>query len=115
MKVFIETFVDIIVLALISFVGLQFICSNLQIQNARSFHQNVIERVESSNGNTNVINACVSDATSKFGSGSLSIQDCTVYSEEENPRPSYYVKLTYKMKMPFTGIEKYCTAEGYAR
>lgn len=115
MKVLIEVFVDIIVLALIAFIGLQFVTVNLEVQNARSFHQNVIEKIESSNNNQSVINQCMTDATTKYGANSLTVQNCSVYVNGEDQSPSYYVRLNYKIRIPFSSIVRTCTAEGYAR
>lgn len=111
MKMLIENYIDIIIIALVSFIGVQFVCVNLSIQNARSYHHNVIEMIESSNANSNVIARCKSDAETKYGSGALTVTNCTEYDD----RISYYVQLKYTVKMPLTGVTKVCTAEGYAR
>lgn len=111
MKMLIETYIDVIIIALISLISVQFICINLEIQNAKSYHQNVIEMIESSNANSNVIQRCKNDATSKYGANSLTVTNCTEYDD----RISYYVQLKYDVTMPLTGITKTCTAEGYAR
>lgn len=111
MKVYIETFVDIILIAIFSMVLVQFLSAHIQIENAQSYHKNMIERIESSDCNASVIQDCITDSTNKYGNGSLEVVDCTTYEEHK----SYYVKLTYDVSLPLMGRTKTYTMEGYAR
>ncbi len=112
MKQYIETFVDVIVILFITFISLQFIYANLQIQNAKNYHHNVITQIEASDCNQNVINQCSNEAAQK--GYSLSVKNCTTNNQLDE-RKCYYVCLTYKVPMGIVGKTKYYTAEGYAR
>ena len=111
MKMLVESFLDIVLISLIVLLGSQFIALNLSIQNARTYHLDMIEQIESSNMNQDVITSCKNQAAAKYGTGALTVTNCTTYDERE----SYYVKLKYTIKMPFTGTQRTYCAEGYAR
>ena len=112
MKTYIEACVDVILIAIFSMILVQFLSAHLQIENAQSYHKNVIERIESSDCNEEVIKDCIADSTGKYGNDSLEITDCSTYYDEHK---SYYVKLTYKVSLPLMGKTKTYTMEGYAR
>ncbi len=84
------------------------ICS-MQIQNAGSFHSQVIHRIESSYYSQEVIEQCA-DKANEYGY-SLSIEEESVYEERKDIK----VTLTYKIKVPLLGIDTLNSYVGYAR
>lgn len=100
------TIICIMVMALLSGV---YINVNLQIQNAREFHANVIERVQASHYSAYVINECKTNASTK--GYKLDITNTGVYEDIND----YYITLDYDVKVPLLGTSSSGTLEGYAR
>lgn len=114
MKIAIEVFSIIIAVTLSCILFASFISSNNQNSNARDYYDVVINRIEDSNCNDQVIDDCITDAT-KHGY-KLEVKDVTVYEDQ----PSKYVLLTYYVGLPVFSMfgsdyQKQAVVEGYAR
>ena len=114
MKQYIEIFIDTIFLLFICYISLSFIHANLQIQNAKNYHHNVITQIEASDCNQNVINQFKTEATKRYGYKGLTVKNVTTNNQLDE-RKCFYVCLTYDISLPFLGKTKTCTIEGYAR
>lgn len=114
MKIAIEFFSIIITITLGCLIFSSVIHGNNQISEARDFYNVVVNRIEDSNGNQNVINDCIEEAN-KHGY-ILSVKDVTIY--EENP--SRLISMEYGVKLPIYEMfgekyEKKAVIQGYAR
>lgn len=109
LKVYFEATIDFILILVFVCTGFNLISSHIQIDKAQAFHASVIEKMESSECNPNVQNECYNIATNL--GYQLEYEKAAIYDEHE----SYYIKLTYPVKMTFFGRIKYYSIEGYAR
>ncbi len=114
MKIAIEVFSIVIAITLSCILFASIISSNNQNCYARDYYNVVINRIEDSNYNDQVISECVSDASSK--GYTLEVEDVTAYEDQ----PSKYVTLTYYVSLPIFSLfgsdyEKQAVIEGYAR
>lgn len=96
----------IVILAL--FAG-TFIDVNLQIQNAREYHNAVVERVQASDYNETIINQCIIDG-SAYGY-SIEILNTSIYTYHKD----YYVSLAYPIRVLLFDHVSSGVIEGYAR
>ena len=140
MKIVIETFVTIFFITLAVFVGTQIIGSQLQISNAKEFHNNVIKGVEDSGFDVQTIKEFKKKAGNLgyklevdiSGEDSIRCSDCNssfkveeslasckncksmaLYVEDGNRRG--LVSLTYDIVIPLLNIKQQGTQEGYVR
>lgn len=114
MKVAIEMFSMIIAITLGCILFASIISSNNQVSDARDFYNVVVNRIEDSNCNDDVMQQCISEADEK--GYSLNIEDLTIYSEQ----PSKFVTLKYSVTIPVfrlfgEAFHKQGVIEGYAR
>ena len=114
MKVAIEVFSMIIAITLACILFASIISSNNQNCEARDYYNVVINRIEDSNYNEQVVSDCVADASSH--GYTLNVEDITVYEDQ----PSKYVTLTYYVNLPIFSMfgsdyQKQAVIEGYAR
>ena len=87
MKLAIEMFSMIIAITIGCILFASIISSNNQVCDARDFYNVVVNRIEDSNCNNEVINQCVEEAKEK--GYDLEVEDLTIYNEQ----PSKFVKL----------------------
>lgn len=85
------------------------IISGMKIENAGRFHSMVIDRIEASYYNEDVIDECYRKA-SNYGY-QLKIEDQTVYDDRKDVK----VSLTYKIQIPIFNVSSMETLIGYAR
>lgn len=114
MKIAIEVFSIVIAITLACILFASIISSNNQNCYARDYYNVVVNRIEDSNYNDQVIEECINDAQSK--GYDLDVDDVTVYDDQ----PSKYVTLTYYVSLPVfslfgTDYAKQAVIEGYAR
>lgn len=111
MKGTIEFFVIIIVFALMALSGTAFITATINTSNARDYHASVVNEIEESNFNTDVINGLYTDASGK----GYSLEPITV-TEIENHRKVAEVVLDYTYDVGILNItgERH-SIRGYAR
>lgn len=114
MKIAIEVFSIVIAITLACILFSSIISSNNQNCYARDYYNVVVNRIEDSNYNDQVIAECINDAESK--GYALSVDDVTVYEDQ----PSKYVTLTYYVSLPVfkmfgSDYSKQAVIEGYAR
>lgn len=114
MKIAVEIFSTVIAITLACILFASTISSNNQISDARDFYNVVINRIEDSNCNENVIKDCIKEAFEK--GYDLSVQDLTIYEEH----PSRLVVMGYSVILPVFSLfgddyEKEAVIEGYAR
>lgn len=114
MKIAIEMFSMIIAITLGCILFASIISSNNQVCDARDFYNVVINRIEDSNCNHEVIGQCVEEAQEK--GYQLKVEDLTIYNEQ----PSRLVKLEYNVTIPVFHLfgekfNKQGVIEGYAR
>jgi hypothetical protein len=114
MKIAVEFFSIIITITLGCLILSSIMHGNNQISEARDFYNVVVNRIEDSNGNRNVIKDCIQEAE-KHGYV-LSVTDVTMY--EDNP--SKLVSMKYGITIPIYEIfggeyEKKAVIQGYAR
>lgn len=114
MKLAIEMFSMIIAITIGCILFALIISSNNQVCDARDFYNVVVNRIEDSNCNNEVINQCVGEAKEK--GYDLKVEDLTIYNEQ----PSKFVKLEYCVMIPVFELfgekfNKQGVIEGYAR
>lgn len=114
MKMAVEIFSLVIAVTLSCVLFASIISSNNQITDARDFYNVVINRIEDSNCNESVIQACMNEAEEK--GYDLKVQDLTIYEEH----PSRLVILGYHVVLPVFHLfgddfAKEAVIEGYAR
>jgi c-di-GMP-related signal transduction protein len=114
MKVAIEMFSMIIAITLACILFASIISSNNQVSDARDFYNVVVNRIEDSNCNNQVIEQCQSEAKEK--GYELNVEDLTIYNEQ----PSRFVTLKYSVVIPVFSLfgdeyNKQGVVEGYAR
>lgn len=114
MKIAIEMFSIIIAITLGCILFSSIISSNNQMAKARDFYNVVVNRVEDSNCNQNIIEECKEEA--EKNGYELIVEDLTVYAEQ----PSKLITLKYSVSLPVfqlfgEKIEKEAMIEGYAR
>ncbi len=81
----------------------------MQMNNAGSFHSQVIHRLESSYYSSEVIKQC--EVKAKELGYSLKIEEETIYQDRKDIK----VSLTYKIHIPLLMINRSETLVGYAR
>jgi hypothetical protein len=114
MKIVIEMFTMVITITLCCILFSSIISSNNQTAEARDFYNVVVNRIEDSNCNSQIIAECKEEAESN--GYDLTVQNITIY--EENP--SMLVQLKYSVIFPVfqlfgNNYEKQAVIEGYAR
>lgn len=114
MKLAIEMFTMVIAITLACILFSSMISSNNQTMAARDFYNVVVNRIEDSNGNEQIITQCREEAEEK--GYSLEIKDVTIY--EENP--SKLIIITYDVTFPVFRLfgdeyKRQVVIEGYAR
>lgn len=114
MKIAIEMFSMVIAITISCILFSSIISGNNQSCDARNFYNVVVNRIEDSNCNYQIIEQCVSEAKDK--GYNLSVEDLTIYAEQ----PSRLVKMQYKVLLPIFSMfgdkfEKQAVIEGYAR
>ena len=114
MKIAIEIFSMIIGVTLACILFASIINSSNQDSRAKDYYNVVVNRIEDSNCNDQIINECVNDAKKK--GYDLSVKDVTIYEDQ----PSKYITLTYYVDFAVfslfgSGYEKQAMIEGYAR
>lgn len=97
---------SIIILAL--FAG-SFIDVNLQIQNAREYHNAVVEKIQASNYSNYVIEQSINQGLDY--EYDITITNTTLYEDKAD----YYVSLQYPIKILLFNRVTSGTIEGYAR
>ncbi|MFQ9514753.1 MAG: hypothetical protein ACLRZ9_02890 [Eubacterium sp.] len=114
MKIAIEMFTLVIAVTISCILFSSIISSDNQNADARNFYNVVVNRIEDSNCNLQIIEACIKEAESN--GYELSVEDVTVYAEH----PSRLVTMKYSIRFPVFGLfgndyEKQAVIEGYAR
>lgn len=114
MKVAIEMFSMIVAVTLGCILFASIISSNNQVCDARDFYNVVVNRIEDSNCNNEVIEQCIEEAKEK--GYRLKVEDLTIYNEQ----PSRFVQLEYGVVIPVFHLfgekfNKQGVIEGYAR
>lgn len=114
MKLAIETFTMVIVVTLACILFSSIISSNNQCLEARDFYNVIVNRIEDSDCNAQIISECENEAKEK--GYKLKVEDITLYDES----PSKLVQLTYNVKLPVFSMfgndyTKQGLIEGYAR
>lgn len=113
MKIAIEMFTMVIVITLSCILFSSIISSNNQNADARDFYNIVVNRIEDSNGNEQIIQQCTEEAEEK--GYELKIEDVTMYEEH----PSKLVTMTYDITFPVfclfgNDYKRQVVIEGYA-
>ncbi|MCI9126357.1 MAG: hypothetical protein HFG28_04090 [Eubacterium sp.] len=114
MKIAIEMVSMIIAITMGCIVFASIISSNNQVCDARDFYNVVVNRIEDSNCNNEVVIQCTEEAKEK--GYDLTVKDLTIYSEQ----PSKFIKLEYQVVIPVFQLlgekfNKQGVIEGYAR
>lgn len=114
MKITIEMFSTIIAITLACILFSSIISSNNQMATARDYYNVVVNRIEDSNCNQEVIDDCRDEADKR--GYELKIEDMTVNEEQ----PSRLVILKYSITLPIFSLfgdelKKESIIEGYAR
>ena len=114
MKITIEMFSTIIAITLACILFSSIISSNNQMATARDYYNVVVNRIEDSNCNQEVIDDCRDEADKR--GYELKIEDMTVNEEQ----PSRLVILKYSITLPIFSLfgeelKKKSIIEGYAR
>ncbi len=113
MRLAIELFTMTIVITLSGLLFASMISSSNQVEDARDYYNTVINRIEDSYCNSEVINECISEAISK--GYELKVTDVSMYDDCQ----SRLVILTYQVRFPIMNIlkkdnKKQAVIEGYA-
>lgn len=118
MKLTIEAFVSILVIAIGVLAFGQLVNEHSQINEARNYHSEIVDRLESSHFNAGVINDInneISQLNSKdnknYALSLREVDDVTVY----NGYHIYKVTLTYTVSIPLFGVVDTGVISGYAR
>lgn len=114
MKIAIEIFTMTIAVTISCILFASIISSNNQCMDARDYYNVVVNRIEDSNCNEQIVTECIEEAEGK--GYVLDITDVTVYEE----KPSMMVRLKYMVNFPVFGMfgsnhKKEAVIEGYAR
>lgn len=114
MRLAIEMFVMTITITLGCLLLSSIVSSGNQVENARDYYNVVVNRIEDSYCNENVISECISEAENK--GYKLLVTDVTMYDDN----PSKFVTLSYDVSFPILGMfdrenKKQAVIEGYAR
>lgn len=110
----IEIFSIVIVITIGCLIFASVISSNNQTSDARDFYNVVVNRIEDSNCNDDVISDCIKEAEEH--SYELTVEDVTIYDES----PSRMVVMKYYIHLPIYEMfgkkyEKQAVIQGYAR
>lgn len=108
MKMIIEYFTLFLFLLVFLWTGITYVLQNVEINNARSYEEAVIDHMENSNFASSVIETCKEQA--QEAGYQLTVTDCTVYEMA----PMKKVSLVYTYAVPLIGFEKEYVIEGYA-
>ena len=114
MRLAIELFAMAITITLGCLLLSSMITSGNQVADAREYYNVVVNRIEDSYCNEDVIRECINEAENK--SYQLSVKDVTMY----NDNPSKLVVLSYNVTFPILNMfnkdnKKQAVIEGYAR
>lgn len=114
MKIAIEMFTMVITITISCILFSSIINSNNYSLDARDFYNVVVNRIEDSNCNYQIIEECKKEAADR--GYNLLVEDVTLYQEQ----PSMLVKLEYSVnfsafKLFGNDYEKQAVIEGYAR
>ena len=114
MKIAIEIFSMVIGITLACILFASIISSNNQNMNARDCYNVLVNRIEDSNCNDQIIAECKEVAKSR--GYELDVEDVTVYDDQ----PSKYITMTYYVDFPIFSLfgsdfSKQALIEGYAR
>lgn len=113
MRLAIEMFAMTIVIAISVLLFSSMISSSNQVDAARDYYNTVINRIEDSYCNKEVINECIVEAENK--GYKLEVCDVTMYEDNQ----SRLVTLTYQVNFPIMSLfkknhKKQAVIEGYA-
>ena len=111
MKHIIGVFGALIVMMLNIFLCISVINVSGAVAEAKEFKADVVNEIENSNFNQNVIDACILQAQSE--GYQLQITNCTY--DKQNVMKMAEVILIYKYEIPFLGIREERTTRGMAR
>ncbi len=109
MKNIFSVTIAIISLLALSLFSITLIDVHFQIQSAREFHSNVVNKIQSSNFNQEVIQSCILDANEN--DYILHISDTTIYKEARD----FSVILDYSIHLLLFEDAVNSRIEGYAR
>ncbi len=109
MKNIMSISLSIISLIVLSLFAITFIDIHFQIQNAQQYHSDVINKIQASNYNQNVIDECI--YTAKGNQYELSVDNLAVYSSAKD----YRVTLDYTIHLYFFDTNTKASLSGYAR
>lgn len=122
MKMTIETFVSVLIIAIGVLVFGQLVNEHAQINEARNYHSEVIDRLESSHFNKSVINdikAEIKQLNSESGKNySLYLTEITEDGDSVTIYDDYTiirVRLNYTVSIPIFGVIDEGIISGYAR
>lgn len=122
MKMTIETFVSVLIIAIGVLVFGQLVNEHAQINEARNYHSEVIDRLESSHFNKSVINdikAEIKHLNSESGKNySLYLTEITEDGDSVTIYDDYKiirVRLNYTVSIPIFGVIDEGIISGYAR
>lgn len=110
MKMAIETFVGVVVIAFMCLICSQFISMQLQTSTARDYHAAVIQKIENSNFDNSVIEELKTRAS----------EDGYTLTVDTNPEGESWnrkvcVTLNYEARLDILGIKESGKLVGYAR
>lgn len=108
MKLPVELTVSILLLCLGIFVFVSYNGTAVQTSSAREFHEKMIDQIESSGFESEIINRCKEAANEK--GYELVVTNDGFYES----KPKYKVVLKYSLKIPVLGIINEQNLEGYA-
>ena len=112
MKIILQTYISIFMLAIVVFISSGLILVNMQGQMARNFYATCIENIENSGCDAMVILDCQRMAE-KYGYTFL-VDDCSIKYEQEEI-PTIFIQLDYKVKVPFLRITEESSIKGYSK
>lgn len=107
MSTYIKGYVMIYLIVILSFLGLSYTISFLEIENARDYHNAIISEIEASDFSNVIIN----DIQNRDNGFEVNVKNISAYEEKR----IYEVKTTYTASIPILGISQRDTITGYAR
>ena len=108
MKMPVELVISVILLCLGAFAMASYNGAALEEAGARAVHEDMIERIEASGFDPEIINECEKEASEK--GYRLSVKNDGFYEE----KPKYKVVLVYHLRIKLLGIASRQEIEGYA-
>lgn len=109
MKIPISIMTSVVLICFAFFIGINYSAAALTTRQARQFHQEMIDEIEASHHNPDVIADCKNKAN--HAGYSLIVSDDSFYEGLQK----YKVSLIYHQKVSILGISNNQTLDGYAQ